>query len=463
MGLGIKAKLTLLYATILGIGLVIFGWFLYFSLYRTLLYTTDERLRVVAEIMVRTPLGSQAFDLPQDFDLIFDRFFGIRTSGKLIQIIDPSGRVRLRSSSLKGLSIPFSEEAYKNGLKGLMTYETIEPVGGYPLRVMTYPVIDRGRLLYLLQVGSSIEGVRDTLGNLLFFLYLSIPMAIILSGLAGWLIATRALRPVEEMADAARRITAENLSERIEIKGQDEIGMLAETFNDMIARLEASFDRIKRFTADASHELRTPLTILKGEVEVALKMERTVEGLRKVLMSNLEEIDRLSKIVNDLLLLARMESNREEFRFSEVSLDELIEERYMQMRTFALDKGVKMEMEKKDGVKVKGDPAKLKQLFLNLMDNAIKYTPPGGRVHVSVGREDGFAVVTVSDTGIGIPQKDLPHIFDRFYRVERAGREGGSGLGLSICKLIVEAHGGRIDVESRQGRGSTFRVFLPIS
>ena len=231
----------------------------------------------------------------------------------------------------------------------------------------------------------------------------------------------------------------------------------------MIARLEASFNRVRQFTADASHELRTPLTILRGETEIALRTERTVNGLRKTLLSNLEEIDRLSKIINDLLLLSRMDSGREEFHLQEISLDRIVEEKYEQMRTLAKEKGVVMEMERKESLSVRGDPVKLRQLLLNLLDNAIKYTPEGGKVWLSLERSNGFARITVADTGIGIPEEDLPHIFDRFYRVDKARRDGGSGLGLSICKLIVEAHKGRIDVDSKPGAGSTFRVYLPLA
>lgn len=464
MHLGIRAKLTLLYTSILGIGLVLFGWFLYFSLSKTLLYAVDGRIRAVAEIMIRTPIrSSKTFDLPHDFDLIFDRFFGIRTSGKFIQIIDPSGKVRWRSSSLKDLSIPFSRKAFMNALEGKVTYETIDHVGSYPMRVMTYPVIEGGRVLYFLQIGSSLEDVRDALRNLFYILYLTIPVATLLAGIIGWLMATKALRPVDEITRTARRITAEKLNERIRIGRQDEIGRLAETFNEMIARLEASFNRIKQFTADASHELRTPLTILKGETEIALRTEDTIQGLKKTLVSNLEEIDRLSKIVNDLLFLSRMDSGREEFHLQDVSLDMIVQEKYEQMKALAMKKGIEMHIGKKEGVHVKGDPVKLRQLLLNLLDNAIKYTPPGGKVWLSLNRVDGFARITVSDTGIGIPEEDLPHIFERFYRADKARRDGGSGLGLSICKLIVEAHKGRIDVKSTPGKGSTFEVYIPLT
>ncbi len=465
MNLSIRVRLTLLYAILLGFGLIVFGWFLYFTLSRSLIDATDTKIKAVAEIISRTALSpSSALGLPDDFDYILDRFFGIKTSGKFIQIVDQTGKVGARSSSLKDFKIPLSSEAFHNALQGKITYETINIIGRYPIRIITYPVMNRGKLANLIQVGTSIENIKDTLDSLLYILYLGIPLAVILASLLGWLIANRALRPVDEITRTARRIGAENLSERLVVNGpKDEIGRLVETFNEMISRLEVSFNKIKQFTSDASHELRTPLTILKGETEIALKTEDTVEGLKEVLASNLEEVNRMSRIVNDLLMLSRIDRGAERFVMEEVNLEDIVTEKFEQARTLARDKGIEVTLANSTRVAVRGDPVKLRQLILNLLDNAIKYTPEGGMVTISLDKANGNAVLVVSDTGIGINKDALPHIFDRFYRVDKARSRdlGGSGLGLSICKAIVTAHNGDIEVTSRQGKGTTFTVTIP--
>ncbi len=463
--LGIKAKLTLLYALLLGTELIFFGWFLYITLSKSLLDATDTRTKAVAQIISKTVLRpSSSLGLPQNFDQILEKFFGIRTAGKFIQIMDQSGRVGPKSSSLKGFKIPLSNEAFHNALKGKITYETVNIVGRYPIRVITYPIMNKGIMINLIQVGSSLESNLDTLASLLYILYIVIPLGIILASIIGWFMANGALKPVDDITSAARKIGIKNLNERLVIKGpRDEIGRLAETFNEMIARLESSFNKVKQFTSDASHELRTPLTILKGEIEVALKTERSVDGLINVLKSNLEETNRMSLIVSDLLMLTRMDRGGERFEMKEVRLHDIISEKFEQAKLLARDKNVTVSLINNSKLIVKGDPVKLRRLILNLIDNAIKYNSDGGAVSISLHRVDGFANLVVSDTGIGIEEKNIPHIFDRFYRVDKARTraEGGSGLGLSICKEIVDAHNGSISVKSKYGRGTTFTVKLP--
>ena len=264
----------------------------------------------------------------------------------------------------------------------------------------------------------------------------------------------------------ARRITAENLDQTVPVKNEkDEIGQLTATINDMIRRLHDSFAQVRQFSADASHELRTPLTVMRGEIELCLRNPKTPDQYRHVLESSLEEILRMSKIIDNLLTLGKADIGAAEVTFSEVELKELVAELYEDSVVLAEQKEICVELKEASPIVIVGDRVRLRQLFLNLVDNAIKYTPEGGHVWLSVRRENGSAVFEVQDTGIGIPAGEQQKVFNRFYRVDKArSRErGGSGLGLSIAKWIAELHRGSISVASEHGKGSTFTVRLPLT
>jgi heavy metal sensor kinase len=292
-----------------------------------------------------------------------------------------------------------------------------------------------------------------------------LPVALVLAGGGGWMLARRALRPVDRMTEAARRISAEHLTGRLEETGAgDELDRLAQTLNEMFGRLEAAFKEMRQFTADASHELQTPLTILKGEMEVALRSPRAAEEYQRILKSGLEEIDRIAHLVEGLLLLARADAGVLRMDRQPVDLAQLVEEVYGQARILAEGRSIRLRLGPVEPVLVQGDHAHLRRLLLNLVDNGIKYTPPGGNVTLSLQSGGGWASIKVEDTGIGIPREDQARIFQRFYRSgqARSSGEGGAGLGLCIARSIAEAHGGRIDIDSHPGRGSTFAVLLPI-
>jgi signal transduction histidine kinase len=245
----------------------------------------------------------------------------------------------------------------------------------------------------------------------------------------------------------------------------DEIGRLTEQFNDMISRLQASFAEIQQFSADASHELRTPLTIMRGEIEVALRSARLPASTRDLLRSTHDELVRLSSIVDSLMTLVKSDSGRLVFDFQPVRLDSMIEELAEDAKLLAKPKNIVVKLTRCESISMNGDATRLKQLFLNLIDNAIKYTPSHGRISLSLEREDGSALIAVKDTGIGIPRRFQEKIFERFYRVAHDNTETvpGSGLGLSIAKWIAQAHHGSIEVKSREKKGSTFVVSLPLS
>lgn len=464
----IKFKLTLWYVVILAIILSSFSLFLYFTLADSLYTGVDNKIKTMAEIVVssaRSPFG--AGTSITDLDQIMTKRFGIRPLGRFIQILDESGRVGDRSTNLRDVQIPISVQTLKAASKGKTTFETVEVMGKYPLRVVTMPVTENEKMVGIVQVGSSLEGVEEALQQLLLILLIAVPVALLITSAGGLFLANKALRPVDEITQIARRIGSGDLSQRIRIKRvNDELGRLASTFNEMIAKLEASFRQVRRFTADASHELKTPLTILRGEVEVGLKKKRGMKEYQRILASNLEEISRMSRIVDDLLTLSRADMGEVSMEREEIELSTLAREVWEDLQILAREKRIQLKFMDDGFTKVEGDPLFLRQLILNLTENSLKYTPSGGKVELKVkgDQEQGAVRIFVSDTGVGIARKDLKRIFDRFFRVDKARTRdtGGTGLGLSICQWIVQAHEGQIAVESTVGKGSTFTVTLPL-
>lgn len=315
-------------------------------------------------------------------------------------------------------------------------------------------------------VAYPISEVTDVLGNLFSIFIYFIPIALIVSVFGGYFLALRSFKPVDEIRRTALAITAQNLDKRIQSTGvDDELGRLVETFNEMIGRLQNSFAQIQQFSIDASHELRTPLTIMRGELELALRSKKnSPKEFREVLASAFEETIRMSSIIENLLSLTKADLGRAQTEFQDVWLRKIVQELSEDSEMLAENKNITIVVGQLDDALISGDPVRLRQLLLNLIDNAIKYTPVEGTVGISLVREEGVAKVIISDTGIGIPKEEQSKIFDRFYRVDKArSREmGGSGLGLAISKWIVELHRGSISVESESDKGSTFTVTFPL-
>jgi heavy metal sensor kinase len=279
------------------------------------------------------------------------------------------------------------------------------------------------------------------------------------------MVARAALRPVDEMAAAARRITAEDLHRRIELRGTaDELDRLAETLNGMLARLDEAFAHMRRFAADAAHELRTPLTVLKGGIEVALRAGRSPEEYRHVLASSLEEVDRLIRLAEDLLLLSRAAVGPERPRAA-VDLEPLLLEALDLGTRLGQEHGVHVQLGAVSPAAVRADPVALGRAVRNLVENAVKYTPAGGKVELSLATAEGHALLAVQDSGIGIAAEDRGRIFEPFVRLDsaRARETGGTGLGLAIARSIVRAHGGELTLESEPGAGSRFTIRLPLA
>src|SRR4030095_10119273 len=320
---------------------------------------------------------------------------------------------------------------------------------------------------YLIEVAAPYNQIESVLRGLLLTFVLGLPLIVALAIGGGYLLMRRALRPVDEIGQKAAQITSRNLSERLPVVHTgDELERLATDLNRMIERLEESFLQINRFSADASHELRTPLTVLQGELEsIARTGQRLPADVRDTIGSALEETQRLSKIVENLLAISRLEAGEARGQLERLDFSELARSTADQMRLLAEEKHIALRCDGAQSVEVDADLARLKQVVVNLLDNAIKYTPEGGKVELSVTKRDGRAVLDVADSGIGIAAADLPHIFDRFYRADRARSRqlGGTGLGLSIVRSICVAHGGQVTVDSAEGRGAVFHVQIPLA
>ena len=461
----IRSRLTAWHVAVLGFFLILFSVTLYAFLSKRLRESIDNSLKVSASVVQRAALLDIARSPLPGLDMFFDQFMGRSSINKFYRIYDGSGNVGSQSKGVDASQFPLTPEAYSRAVQGDETYETFKVDRHHRVRVLTMPVLRNGNLANLIQVGTSLKGVEDTLKNLRIFLFAAIPGVLILSTLGGRFMATRALKPVSEITRTAQDIAqGANLSRRIPMpEVQDEIGNLAHTFNEMMDRLEKSFSQMRQFSSDASHELRTPLTVLKGQSELVLSKTRSKAEYQEVLSSNLEEINYMSRILEDLLTLSKGDEGEISLEREPVELKIIIEEVSRQGEILADEKNIQIILAYLEPVTILGDAHRLKQMVWILLHNAIKFTPPGGEIKITLQDADDKVFFTIQDSGIGIPEIDLPRIFDRFYRVDKARSrmDGGSGLGLAICKYIVDRHHGSIDVESKVGEGTKFRLRFP--
>ena len=381
---------------------------------------------------------------------------GDEESGRLVEVLSADGGLVYRSEGLsgEGLGMP-ARDANWSLASGTLP-------DGTPLRVLSrmHRVGDR---TVLVRVALSEERQRHEWRELLLGLLFGLPVAIAIAGLGGHWLARRALGPLDRMAKHAERLTAENLGKRLPVENpDDELGHLARVFNLSLARIEESFAHLRRFTADASHELRTPLTAIRTVGEVALQDPRNPDRYREAIGSMLEEVDRLSRLVGSLLVLSRADAGPA-LRRQEVRLLDLVKDSASLIEILADEKGQRIEVHGDPALTAEVDGLILRQALINLTDNAIKYSPRGAAVLIDVRGDGGDAIIEVADQGPGIPEVHRSRVFGRFYRIDtaRSREEGGAGLGLSIALWAVQAHGGRIELQSQEGNGSTFRILLP--
>jgi len=462
----IRTRLTIWYTCLLTVTLLIVGGAAFALLSYSLSHEMDSALDSVAKTLIERDQSRAATFLPSEIDQAFRRFFGFSPWDHYFQMRDPSGnRDEHRSLPSTG-KLPLSGKALNNAMRGLSSFETVEGLGEYPVRILTMPVMESNRVLNMIQVGMSLKSIKETHLRFLLIMAGVLPLGLVLAASGGWLLADRALKPVDRMTATARRISAEHLSQRVDETGTgDELDNLAKTLNQMLTRLDAAFSQVRRFSADASHELQTPLTILKGELEVVLRSTRTPEEYRATLESALEEVDRIAHLVEGLLLLARAEAGVLRMDRQEVDLGQVLEEVYTRLKPLADSRRIELRLGTIEPLPIRGDRDRLQRMTSNLLDNAIKYTGAEGRVTIGLEHDSRWASIIVSDTGSGIPIEEQKHIFQPFYRTAEARSlaEWGTGLGLSIAQSIAAAHGGTIQVESVLGRGSSFRVLIPIT
>jgi len=463
--LPLRVRLSLWYGTALAVSFVFFAVVLYAVMARDLREQIDHSLDRAAAVAVRAlEQHGVGPDLP--FEDLAAEFPELAVLDKFFQIFSPAGKVTIQSPNVRRHDIPLSATALDAALLGRVTYESARFKGESPIRILSVPIRRGAILVNIVQVGMSLHPVEHTLRRMLEVFLIAAPFALLLAVAGGWFLAGRALRPVDAITVAAERIAGGDLSQRLTTPpSSDEIGRLAATFNNMIARLDASFQQVRRFTADASHELRTPLTVMKGEAELALRRPRPAEDYRQVIESSLEEIDRLSRIVDELLFLSRADLGEVPLQSAPVRLDTLVQDLQRHATVLGQERRIQIVAGSLEPVTVTGDDLRLRELILNLMDNAVTYSKPGGTVELRLTHDQRDARLTVTDSGIGVPPDAQGRIFERFYRTEaaRAYSKKGTGLGLAICKWIAESHRGRIDVESRVGEGSRFTLVLPLA
>jgi two-component system, OmpR family, sensor kinase len=457
----IRTRLTLWYSAILLGILVVIGSLSYSVLRWSLMQDLDASLMTVAQV-VHDTRSDDADD--SDLETILRNLLGPESYERFVQLFDPDGRPRPRVPQPRASTLPFSAQARANARRGIKTFETITH-DREQVRILTMPIVEDNRVVRIVQVGSPLTRAQGVLRRYLETLVVLIPLGVGLAAAGGYVIAGKALRPVDEMTAAARRITAEDLHQRIRRQGtQDELDRLAETLNGMLARLDEAFRQMRRFAADAAHELRTPLTALKGGIEVALRQARTPEEYQHVLVSSLEDVDRLIRVAEDLLLLSRAAVPPEMPR-PRIELEPLVLEALELGTRLAQGTGVHVKLGPVAPAAVRGDVSALGRAMRNLVENAVKYTPAGGTVDLTLRTADGQAFFAVRDTGIGIAPADAERIFEPFVRLDaaRARETGGTGLGLAIARSIVLAHGGTLTLEREPGPGNCFVISLPLA
>ena len=381
---------------------------------------------------------------------------------RYVQVTDLDGRPIAATKNLSGTPVSIPPSALNQARQQGLSFASVDG-----LRVAVVP-LSSDRPLGFATVAEPLSVVEEGLSRLRRNFLGGVPLILLLASAGGYFLARKSLASIASMNLQTQRITAERLSSRLDVTNpRDELGQLATTINDLLTRLETSFKEQQRFIADASHELRTPLAVLRGETEVALEKPRTTGEYQESLELIKDEAERLSRIVEDLFILARQPIDTPAALMKEpLSLNDAVSDCARAARVLAIRKGVQLKSEAdSSAIVLNGDEELLRRMILNLLDNAVKYTPEGGQVSIRLARQNGHAQITVRDSGIGILPADQPHVFDRFYRVDKARSRalGGAGLGLSIVRWIVDAHEGKIEVESTPGKGSAFTVELPVA
>lgn len=459
-GSSIRVRLTLWYVALLAVILTVFCGYVYVSLERRLRDETDRLLDVQARRMIPPP------DMRPDLPPRPPRPFRVTPAagGTIAAIFGETGEEFLGGETWDG----YADVAEPRALAaaGRRDLRTAVLADGEPWRVLTFPIVVDDDVRAVAQIARSEVPIRSALHELLLLFATAVPLTLGLAVAVGLFLAGRALGPIDRITRMAARIGADDLSRRLGLaRRDDEVGRLAATFDTMLDPLDRAFRRQRQFTADASHELRTPLAMFQSQIELALDRPRSAEEYEATLVSLGDDVRRMEGLLGDLLTLARADAGHLPLVPESLDLADLATDVAAAMEPLASVHGARLARSGDGPLPILADQTRLTQLLVNLLDNAVKYTPAGGTVTVATGRDADEAVVRVADTGIGVAAEHLPHLLDRFYRADaaRARAAGGAGLGLAICRWIAEAHGGRIGIESTLGRGTTVTVRLPLS
>lgn len=464
--MAIRTKLAVWYSLLVAAVLVITGTVRFVGTERLLVERKDYALKVVADILDSSIPKSQPdrATIQKSVSRMISSYPDIELKGILMEVYESEGRLVYSSSLSEKERLPLTSAAKQGPRPRSVSIVTTETSGGERVRLLTKPVFSRDRELMVIQVGNSMRDVDETLRDFVIVNLVFIPIAVLTIGLGGWYLTRRALAPLRQVIRTARQISSGSLRHRIESpQAAEELRELQTAFNEMIDRLERSFDQMKEFSDNVSHELRIPLSILRGQTEVSLRRVRSEEAYRGVLESNLEEISRMEKIVERLLFLSRADRGEVPLSLGPVDLSALARQLFDFFRISAEEKSVRLILEGEEAAPVIGDDVLLRELAANLIQNALTATPPGGEVRLGAWSDGESARFCVSDNGIGIPQEALDRIFERFYMVDQSRTGHGVGLGLSLCRWIAKAHQGRITVESEVGAGSRFTLHLRIA
>jgi len=457
----LRARLSLWYAAVLAVALTIFASLLYGALARRLYAHHDEELASHAT-RVQWELDGAGSD-----DRVTVAVTELRDGPPLLMLRDGSGQMVYRSPALAAGDATLGRHdalvhAAMQGSAGAQFFTTrVDTIG--TVRFICVPARNASRLY--LQIGQPIGEVDQTLWFFITAAMILIPVAVALTSVGGFILARRALTPMERMGRALEAIQAEDLSRRIDVHPREaEVGKLIASVNALLDRLARAFASLREFAGDASHQLQTPLTVMKGSVELAVSSPRDAESYRETLGEVAQEVDRMTAILADLRALSLADAPVARRNGAIVNLSEVFGDAAEVIGALGESAGVTVETAIAADVFIHGDPVRLQQVVFNLGDNAVKYSRPGDRVRLRLTREGTHAVLTITDSGVGIAPADLPHIFDRFYRSSTVGqRTDGSGLGLAIARRIVEAHGGRIAAHAPAAAGTTFTVRLPLA
>jgi len=458
--MSIRIRLTIWYVSLLGSVLVMFGVAFFGVLKYSLTKEIDRSLQERAEQVV-IGIGAQndTLDILRSGMINLPELDVFSSRSVYIQIANAQGIVTKRSPNLMGHNLPMSEDVLSILKTKQPSYSTI-PVGTLDMRLYSVPLVFGSNVVGMVQVANPINETQETLQRVLLFLISGTILSMVVATIFGVLMVQLSLRPIEKITEAAKQIvSAEDLGQRLPIPPiEDELARLSRTINHMLRRLDNLFQSQVRLTADVSHELRTPLTIVRGNVDMLQRANNLTEENRESVIAIDSASSRMTRLVSDLLLLSQADAGML-LKMKSLDLDGVILDVLHQVQ--AIRNGVNLKLGQADPARVIGDEDRLKQLLINLMENAIKHTPTSGCVTLSVKQIEQEVKVTVSDTGEGISPENLPHIFERFYRV-KGQKVKGSGLGLAIAKWIAEAHHGTLTVESILGQGSTFTFTLPI-